>query len=231
MGKRIIECAVNNEYVIGGGVPIGAEGSHDDVVLRVAFGEMWAGLNIYATFTDALGQNPTVVLLVPSMLVDGETMTYDVTIPASAKKIEGKMVVSLTGYVVIDGTEGSATNTTTTSFRVLPSKVALADDGSVDATLAQQIHNEINQFDKRMAQQEKEIRDLSGRMLELIDNVQSKLDNGEFKGEKGDSPTIQLFETDDGIMLKVINLDGSEYEATLPDYLLDNATRAEDISV
>lgn len=141
---------MNDEYVIGGGVPVGAAGSHDDVVLRLAFGEMWAGLNIYATFTDALGQNPTVVLLVPSMLVDGETMTYDVTIPASAKKIEGKMVVSLTGYVVIDGTEGSATNTTTTSFRVLPSKVALADDGTIDATLAQQLHSEINKANERV---------------------------------------------------------------------------------
>ena len=56
MGKRIIECSVSDEYLLGGGVPIGAAGSHDDVVLRLGFGDAWAGLNIYATFTDALGQ-------------------------------------------------------------------------------------------------------------------------------------------------------------------------------
>ena len=89
MGKRIIECSVSDEYLLGGGVPIGAAGSHDDVVLRLAFGDTWAGLNIYATFTDALGQQSIVVLLLPSMLVPGEAMTYDVPIPAVAKRESG----------------------------------------------------------------------------------------------------------------------------------------------
>ena len=58
MAKRIIELTVSDEYVIGGGVPIGAAGSHDDVVLRMAFGEMWTGLNIYATFTEPWERTP-----------------------------------------------------------------------------------------------------------------------------------------------------------------------------
>ena len=237
MAKRIIECTVNDEYIIGGGVPVGAAGSHDDVVLRLAFGEMWAGLNIYATFTDALGQNPTVVLLVPSMLVDGEAMTYDVTIPASAKKIEGKMVVSLTGYVVIDGTEGSATNTTTTSFRVLPSKVALADDGTIDATLAQQLHDEINQAKERVddlelvaiaaterateAAEEAEEAAASAAAAEEaaagveaeVREIHERLDTGDLKGEPGESPTIELTETDSGVTIKVTDPNGSIQEA------------------
>ena len=68
MAKRIIECQVNDEYVVGAGVPIGASGSHDDVILRLKFNDTWAGLYIYATFRDALGGHPTVVLLLPTML-------------------------------------------------------------------------------------------------------------------------------------------------------------------
>jgi hypothetical protein len=146
MGKRIIECSVSDEYLLGGGVPIGAAGSHDDVVLRLAFGDAWAGLNIYATFTDALGQQSIVVLLLPSMLVPGEAMTYDVPIPAVAKRESGRMLLGLTGYMIVNGNEDMATHTAEAFFRVLPSKVALADDGSVDATLAQQLQDELNKF-------------------------------------------------------------------------------------
>jgi short-subunit dehydrogenase len=130
MGKRIIECSVSDEYLLGGGVPIGAAGSHDDVVLRLAFGDAWAGLNIYATFTDALGQQSIVVLLLPSMLVPGEAMTYDVPIPAVAKRESGRMLLGLTGYMIVNGNEDMATHTAEAFFRVLPSKVALADDNS-----------------------------------------------------------------------------------------------------
>lgn len=146
MGKRIIECSVSDEYLLGGGVPIGAAGSHDDVVLRLAFGDTWAGLNIYATFTDALGQQSIVVLLLPSMLVPGEAMTYDVPIPAVAKRESGRMLLGLTGYMIVNGNEDMATHTAEAFFRVLPSKVALADDGSIDATLAQQLQDEVNKF-------------------------------------------------------------------------------------
>ena len=69
MAKRIIELTVSDEYVIGGGVPIGAAGSHDDVVLRMSFSDAWMVRNKYATFRDALGENPTIVALLPSMLV------------------------------------------------------------------------------------------------------------------------------------------------------------------
>lgn len=147
MAKRIIECAVNNEYVIGGGVPIGAEGSHDDVILRVAFGNGWIGRNIYATFRDALGENPTLVALLPSLLVSGETMVYDITVPAAPRKTDGKMSVTLSGYTVVNGTEeDEASNTAVAYFRVLPSTYKIMDDDSIDATLAQQLQNEIREL-------------------------------------------------------------------------------------
>lgn len=193
---RIIECTVNNEYIVGGGVPIGAAGSHDDVVLRLAFGEMWTGLNIYATFTDALGENATAVMLLPSMLVSGTTMTYDLPIPASAKRIEGRTSLSLTGYTVVNGSEGIATNTATVYFRVLPSKVALLDDGTVDATLAEQLLAEMNYTEERVGEAEEVAAnaareaanavDTSNAAKEIADKVKARADRGEFKGDKGD---------------------------------------------
>lgn len=202
---RIIDCAVNNEYIVGGGVPIGAAGSHDDVVLRLAFGEMWTGLNIYATFTDALGENATVVMLLPSMLVSGTIMTYDLPIPASAKRIEGRTSLSLTGYTVVNGTEGIATNTATAYFRVLPSKVALLDDGTVDATLAEQLLSEMNYTEERVGEAEEvaataareaanavdtsnAAADVANAAKEISDEVKARADRGEFKGADGRTP-------------------------------------------
>ena len=86
---RYIDCEVNDEYVIGSGVVIGASGSHNDVGLRLKFGDMWVGLNNYATFTDANGEGSAVVMLMPSMLVPGDAMTYLLPIPADAKKYPG----------------------------------------------------------------------------------------------------------------------------------------------
>lgn len=195
MAKRIIELTVSDEYVIGGGVPIGAAGSHDDVVLRMAFGEMWTGLNIYATFTDALGENATEVMLLPSMLVSGTIMTYDLPIPASAKRVEGRTSLSLTGYTVVNGTKGIATNTTTTYFRVLPSKVALLDDGTVDATLAEQLLSEMNYTEGRVVEVEEVAAtaameaanavDVANAAKEISDEVKARADRGEFKGDPG----------------------------------------------
>ena len=200
---RRIECRIRDEYMLGGGVPIGAAGSHDDVVLRLAFGEMWTGLNIYATFTDAVGENATVVMLMPSMLVAGSAMTYDLPIPASAKKIEGRASLSLTGYTVVNGTEGIATNTVTSYFRVLPSKVALLDDGTVDATLAEQLLAEMNHTEERVGEAEavaseaandaanatdtaNSAMEVSSAAKRIADEVKARADRGEFKGEKGD---------------------------------------------
>lgn len=162
MAKRIIECQVNDEYVLGSGVVVGAAGSHDDVVLRLEFGTMWAVLNKYATFRDSKGENPTTVAIMPSMLVDGKAMTYDVSVPASAKKYEGKMMLTLSGYSLVNGVEEDrATNTTTAYFRVLQSDFALLDDDTVDATLAQQVHTEINEFGEVLQEVEEKVERLS----------------------------------------------------------------------
>lgn len=144
---RYIECGVNNEFVSGAGQVIGAAGSHHDVALRITFGEMWDGLSMYVTFRDALGENPTVVQILPTNLVLGTERTYDVAVSAAAKARQGKAMVTVQGYSVVNGTqEASATNTATAYFTVLPSDYALADDESIDATLAQQLQAEIDEI-------------------------------------------------------------------------------------
>lgn len=152
MGVRIIPCQVTNEYVRGSGVVVGAAGSHDDVVLRLTFNDMWAGLSKYATFRDALGQNPTLILITDSAAVPNAENTYDVSVPAAGKSREGRMMLTLSGYTITEGVEeDAATVTTTAYFRVLPSDYSILEDGSVNATLAQQLHGEIDAINLRIA--------------------------------------------------------------------------------
>ena len=74
-------------------------------------------------------------------------MTYDIPVPAAAKLYAGKAMLTLTGYTTEQETEDgeirtvedSATNTATAYFTVLPSDYAFAEDGSIDANLAQQM--------------------------------------------------------------------------------------------
>jgi hypothetical protein len=156
--KRIIKCQVNDEYVLGSGVVVGAAGSHDDVVLRLTFGDMWIGLTKYATFRDSKGENPSTVPIEASMLVDGESMTYDVHIPEVAKRYEGKMMLTLSGYLASKEGDGDGaryikdmtTNTTTAYFRVLPSDVALLDDGTVDGTLADWVTQQVERMSAKV---------------------------------------------------------------------------------
>ncbi len=144
MSSRYIPVSVTNEYLKGAGVVIGAAGSHDDVYLRITFGAMWDDLTKYVTFRDALGENPTMTMLLPNMVVDGTTDTYDVPTPAAAKAHQGRIMVTVSGYTISNGTqEDTATMTATSFFRVLPSDYALLNDGSIDATLAQQLQDEI----------------------------------------------------------------------------------------
>ena len=181
MAKRIIECSVKDEYILGSGVPVGAAGSHDDVILRIAFNEMWYGLNIYAVFCNALGANPEIIALAPEMLVPGEAMTYDLPIPASAKAIEGRMLLTLAGYSVVDGAdEDIATNTMQAFFRVLPSGYRVFNDNSISATIAQQLLNSINELHKKKVSLEE--------LTAAVENaIRIAQESGEFDGADGKS--------------------------------------------
>jgi hypothetical protein len=160
MKKRTIRLTVENEYVHGAGVPVGAAGSHDEVELEVTFvGDVWLGTSKYVTFRDALGQSPRLKMLLDSEMVrsvaendNGEICeTIVVSVPYASKLHAGNMSVTFTGYTVATETDGDVTtayedtcvHTTTAYFRVLPSDYVILEDGSFgnDLTLAQQCQN------------------------------------------------------------------------------------------
>lgn len=155
--SKIIECQVNDEYILGSGVVIGAAESYGGVILRLVFNESWIGLSLAATFVDALGQDKEYVGISPSMEVEGEFMTYDVPIPGVALKYPGRSKLTITGYSVYKVEENSevsyrkdrVTNTATAFFRVLESDTVMVSDDGVDASIAEQAlawANEASQY-------------------------------------------------------------------------------------
>lgn len=201
MAKRIIEISVNDEYVVGSGVVVGAEGADESVILRVAFGDAWAGLNIYATFRDSKGESPTVELLMPSMLVLGEAMKYDVVVPAAATAHAGKMSVVFSGFAVSEvssyeietGTEeniklvyrDAVINTTNAYFRVLPSDFSALDvKDHTEATVLEKVLSEINVFRGELDEHEDDVASAIGEHEAEITATIGDL--GTYKGENGE---------------------------------------------
>lgn len=139
--SKIIECQVNDEYILGSGVVIGAAGSYGDVILRLKFNDTWAGLNISATFIDALGQSEAWITITPSMM--GAFMVYDVPIPQAALAVAGRAKLTLSGFSVYKVEENgevsykkdSLTNTATAYFRVLESNAAIVTNDGVDLSI------------------------------------------------------------------------------------------------
>lgn len=116
--SRIISLTIDNEWIRGAGVFAGAAGSHDDVVLRMEFTEMWDGLSKTVEFMDAYHENAVVIALTTNMLVPHHENTYDVPIPAKAKSFAGKMVVTVKGVAVEAGVETKAVLTVYGEFEV-----------------------------------------------------------------------------------------------------------------
>lgn len=201
MAKRIIEISVNDEYVVGSGVVIGAAGSDESVILRVTFGDTWVGLNIYATFRDPKGESPTVELLMPSMLVPGEAMKYDVVVPAASTKYDGKMSVVFSGFEITadniyDAETGAynklvyrdaVINTTNAYFRVLPSDFSALDvKDEAEATVLEKVLSEINAFRGELDDVEKEVGDAIAEQGEVIVAQNERI--GEF--DEGDERSM-----------------------------------------
>ena len=199
MSKRIIEISVNDEYVVGSGVVIGAAGSDESVILRVAFGDTWVGLNIYATFRDSKGESPKVEPLSPSMLVPGESMKYDIVVPAAATKYDGKMSVVFSGFAItVDNIYDAETgtynkivyrdaviNTTNAYFRVLPSSFSALDaEDKPEATVFERLLSEINVFRGELDEHEDDVASAIGEHEAEIAATIGDL--GTYEGENGE---------------------------------------------
>ena len=140
--KKIIPLEVRGEYILGSGVSIGAQGSFDAAVLRIKLDESWLGLNIYATWMDALGNVGDQTIITVLDLVDGEPNTYDIPVPQFATNYAGTVKLALSGYV-IGGEAGkeveSLLNTVSGAFRVLESNAVPLDGGNKAASVAAQL--------------------------------------------------------------------------------------------
>lgn len=143
--RRVIPIQVTDEYVRGAGAAVGAAGSHDDVLLRMEFGPMWAGTARSIVWLDANGENPTITALTTAMLADGETEIYLVPIPAEPKAVAGEMTMTVKGVTVSGSKETTATLTAAARFRVLESSWDPDAEESADITptQAQQFQAEI----------------------------------------------------------------------------------------
>ena len=148
MSQRVIACQVVGEYVTGDGVVIGAAGSHDEVIIELDFskaGETWDGTTKTVTFTDALGLNPTNVLLTAAMLVTGTTNVYLVPVPNLIKAISGQMGMTVAGVDVEGTTEVLRVATELSRFRILPNEmVTWEGDDDVPASAAEQLQAQID---------------------------------------------------------------------------------------
>lgn len=138
---RTIPLKIQNEYIVGDGVLIGAAGSHNDVVLRMAFGPMWDGLTKTVQFGDAQGESVVQVILTATMLEDtGTTSVYLVPVPSGAKEYAGKMTLAIKGAAADgEGTETRATLAACGEFEVAESKWDADADAEQDVTASQAV--------------------------------------------------------------------------------------------
>lgn len=143
---RTIPLKIQNEYIIGDKVLIGAAGSHNDVVLRMEFSSMWDGLAKTAQFSDALGENVIPVILTANLLENNTTNVYLVTVPVDAKKYEGRMALAIKGAAVSAQKETRATMAAYGTFRVAESNwnEAAETEQDVSATQAEQLQSQID---------------------------------------------------------------------------------------
>lgn len=143
---RTIPLKIQNEYIAGDKVLIGAAGSHNDVVLRMEFSPMWDGLAKTVQFCDALGENVVQTLLTANLLETGKTNVYLVAVPVDAKKYAGRMAVAIKGAAISAQKETRATMAAYGTFKVAESNWNETEEGNQDvpASQAEQLQSQID---------------------------------------------------------------------------------------
>ena len=149
MEQNIIKLEISNEYILGSGVSIGAVGSHDDVLLEMDFrpSKVWAGTTRRAIFSNALGEQQTLVLLGCDLLAEGQEDVYLVPVPPEAKTVAGECFLTVEGiFVNSAGQEVVRCVTEEARFRVQPSKLYTGEETPVTPSQAQQLQVEIDRI-------------------------------------------------------------------------------------
>lgn len=142
---RTIPLKIQNEYIAGDKVLIGAAGSHNDVVLRMEFSPLWDGLTKTVQFRDALGEKTIETLLTADLLEKNSTTVYMVPVPNGAKKYAGEMTLAVKGAAVSGDKETRATTAVHGAFTVGESKwdTSAETEQDVNATQAEQLQGQI----------------------------------------------------------------------------------------
>ena len=143
---RTIPLKIQNEYIAGDKVLIGAAGSHNDVVLRMEFSPMWEGLTKTVQFRDALGEKTIETLLTADLLEKNSTTVYMVPVPNGAKKYAGEMTLAVKGAAVSGDKETRATTAVHGAFTVGESKwdTSAETEQDVPPTQAEQLQSQID---------------------------------------------------------------------------------------
>lgn len=142
---RTIPLKIQNEYIAGDKVLIGAAGSHNDVVLRMEFSPLWDGLTKTVQFRDALGEKTIETLLTADLLEKNSTTVYMVPVPNGAKKYAGEMTLAVKGAAVSGDKETRATTAVHGAFTVGESKwdTSAETEQDVPPTQAEQLQSQI----------------------------------------------------------------------------------------
>lgn len=146
MSQRLIPLNVDDEHIRGGGVNVGAAGSHDAVVLELSFSEMWRDLTKKILWIDSLGTGSTETIVTADMAVDEDT--YQVPIPSVPLSHPGKMSMTIIGVFITgegdDAIETVRIVTEAAFFRVMESFADAYSLSDITPTLAEQLQAEID---------------------------------------------------------------------------------------
>lgn len=153
MEQRIVKLQIANEYIVGAGVPVGAVGSHDDVLLEMDFrsSALWAGTTRRAIFADALGVPVTPIILTTNLLEEGQSDVYLVPVPAEAKTAAGECFLTVEGYIGEGESEIVRVVTEEATFRVLPSRL-YTGESTLTPDAAEQLQAEIDAIRENVAE-------------------------------------------------------------------------------
>lgn len=116
-----VKSGENGSYIQADNLVAGAQGSFNDVVLRMTLEDEWENTpSVLASFTDAHGELASTVLFLTNLMPDpvGMPHTYDIPIPVDAKVYVGDMSVVVTGFSQAAGTGDIATFSGTNSQTV-----------------------------------------------------------------------------------------------------------------
>lgn len=154
MEQKIVTLQIRDEFISGAGVSIGAVGSHDDVLLEMDFRNScaWDGTTKRAIFSNALGEDRTLIILGTNLLAEGQDNVYLVPVPYEAKTVAGEAFLTVEGFIGEGETEKIRIVTEEAKFRVLPSKLYINENPSLTPSEAEQLQAEIDKVKSDIVQ-------------------------------------------------------------------------------